>query len=77
MVSICGAGDEEGCFAIGPGFEEGGRAEEGSFGIVEGVAVVEDEVVFDAEFFEEPKDTLGLGVLGSQLSYDRRNGEGD
>ena len=27
------------------------------------VSLVEDEVVFDAEFFEEPENTLRLGVL--------------
>lgn len=26
-------------------------------------AAVENEVVFDAELFEEPEDALGLGVL--------------
>lgn len=28
------------------------------------VALVEDEVVFDGELFEQPEDALGLGVLG-------------
>jgi len=30
-----------------------------------GVALVEDDVVFDAELFEEPEDTLGLRVLAN------------
>jgi hypothetical protein len=28
---------------------------------------VQDEVVFDAEFFEEPEDALGLRVLRAEL----------
>jgi hypothetical protein len=31
--------------------------------VVWGIAIVGDEGVFDAEFFEEPKDALRLGVL--------------
>ena len=33
-----------------------------------GVAVMEDEGVVDVEFFEEPEDPLGLGVLCCAVS---------
>ena len=61
--AVLGAGDEQRRFAVGTGVEEARGGAEGCGRVGWRVPVVQDEGVVDAEFFEEPEDALGLGVL--------------
>lgn len=59
-ITVCGAGDEDRCFAVGTCGLQGGRRAEWCFGIGGWIAVMENEVIVDLKLFEKPEDTLGL-----------------